>query len=352
MQAHPAADLFPMLPDEELRLLAVDIKKNGLRLPVVTIEDGGARMVLDGRNRYRACAMAGIEPTFMAFAGDDPFAFVVSANLHRRHMSTSQRAMVADEIARLKNGVRKSPVPNGTGDTTRDEAADLMKVSSRLVARARRVKTQCVPELVAAVIAGAITVNAAHDVAGLPEEEQRHVLAAGAAGARVSRARRSQGLPARRVFLHEGVAAKEVRAGVVRVKPITDEPIAKGGGRARSEDNHEAVRKLTEQGFTLTDIIERTGLKKSFVHHARHLIRKPTSILAGITQDAEVFAESLESRASNFDVRWAGAHESEREALIEALRACRTAARKLINRLNKEANGETNEARVCEDQAQ
>jgi ParB-like chromosome segregation protein Spo0J len=57
---HPIADLFPMMTDEELANLAADIKANGLIHPIVVDKDG---VLLDGRNRDRACEIAGIEPS-------------------------------------------------------------------------------------------------------------------------------------------------------------------------------------------------------------------------------------------------------------------------------------------------
>jgi hypothetical protein len=68
MECHPLADLFPMMPDADLALLAEDIKANGLFDPIVTFEG----QILDGRNRPKACQMAGVDPVFKAFEGDDP----------------------------------------------------------------------------------------------------------------------------------------------------------------------------------------------------------------------------------------------------------------------------------------
>src|SRR5262245_62039527 len=95
---HPAANLFPMLPDDELRALAEDIRANGLQQPVVMF---GAQL-LDGRNRWRACEIAGVEPRLRDWNGDDPIAYVVSLNLKRRHLDESQRAMVAGRVANLR----------------------------------------------------------------------------------------------------------------------------------------------------------------------------------------------------------------------------------------------------------
>ena len=87
---HPIADLFPMMTDEELANLAADIKANGLIHPIVVDKDG---LVIDGRNRARACEIAGIEPATVLFKGDDPRAYIIASNIARRHMSKGQQAM-------------------------------------------------------------------------------------------------------------------------------------------------------------------------------------------------------------------------------------------------------------------
>src|SRR5690606_8223741 len=104
MQAHPLAELFPTLPDAEIRELADDICTFGQRVPIVLL-DG---QVLDGRNRLAACKVAEIEPVFEDYQGDDPLGFVLSHNLHRRHLSESQRAMVAARLVDWDIGVNQS----------------------------------------------------------------------------------------------------------------------------------------------------------------------------------------------------------------------------------------------------
>ena len=87
---HPLCTLFPRLTGAEFNALREDIKSNGLRHPIV-LHDG---MILDGGNRYRACIEAGVEPEFSVFGGGNLVSFVLSANLHRRHMSAGQQAAI------------------------------------------------------------------------------------------------------------------------------------------------------------------------------------------------------------------------------------------------------------------
>lgn len=88
LRVHPAAEVFPMLSDEELGELADDIRANGLHQPIVLDIDG---LVIDGRNRLSACNLAGVEPRFEEYDGD-PIAYIWGANVHRRHMNKGQEA--------------------------------------------------------------------------------------------------------------------------------------------------------------------------------------------------------------------------------------------------------------------
>ena len=101
-ELHPLCTLFPRLGAAEFAALVADIKANGLREPI-TLHDG---MILDGGNRYRACIEAGIEPTFREFDGGNIVSFVLSANLHRRHMTAGQQAAI---VASAQDWARAQP---------------------------------------------------------------------------------------------------------------------------------------------------------------------------------------------------------------------------------------------------
>lgn len=93
-EPHPTAALFPMLPPDELQEMAEDIKANGQQLPILI----KGNQIIDGRNRLAACQLAQVPPVFEDFNGVDPDAFIVSANINRRHMTKGQRAMALATI--------------------------------------------------------------------------------------------------------------------------------------------------------------------------------------------------------------------------------------------------------------
>ncbi len=91
MEFHEVAELLPMMAEAELHELAVDIKQHGQREPITTWQG----KIIDGRNRYRACAQAGVDPVFTDWSGKGSLiAFVVSENVKRRHLSSTQRAVI------------------------------------------------------------------------------------------------------------------------------------------------------------------------------------------------------------------------------------------------------------------
>jgi ParB-like chromosome segregation protein Spo0J len=178
---HPAAAAFPLVSDAELAELAADIKANGLREPLCVWDAGGKWVLLDGRNRLRACLAAGVAPHHRVVDTKDPIGFVVSANLRRRHLSPSQLAVLADELAQLRHGTnqhKKQDAPIGASSLTQDQAADLVGASRRNTQRAREVREKGAPELLEAVKRGEVSLNAASQAVKLmPPEKQRAAVA-------------------------------------------------------------------------------------------------------------------------------------------------------------------------------
>lgn len=200
---HPLANLFPLIEGKAFDDLVEDIRINGL-LERIVIYEG---MILDGRNRYRAGIAAGrIDVDAPAHNGigmqqwcilylpefeGDPLSWVLSKNLHRRHLDESQRSMVASKLETLGHGGRRREAPLDPEDQDanlhlevpepvqidRKTAADMLNVSPRSVASAKKVIEQGAPELVAEVEQGRLAVSVAEKIAALPRARQTEIMA-------------------------------------------------------------------------------------------------------------------------------------------------------------------------------
>lgn len=190
LESHPAATIFPM-DEEHLADLAEDIKHNGQYVPIELLEG----RVIDGRRRLAACEIAGVPPKTRDVAIDDPVAYVLSLNLHRRHLTPSQLAMVGararalydaqakarqveaggDKKSANRSVVENLPQPIEDSSRARDAAGKAVGVSGKSIDFATRVLTSGTPELVKAVDEGRIAVSTAAVHAADPPEVQREV---------------------------------------------------------------------------------------------------------------------------------------------------------------------------------
>ncbi len=165
LRPHPLAEYFTMLPDSELQKLADDIKANGLRQNIVVYEG----QILDGRNRYAACQIAGvpIENFIIQYEGSDPIGFVISANLIRRHLKVGARALIAAELATATVGGDHSM--NSTNGVPVGQVAKQMNVGTTSVTTARAIK-KADPAVAADVKAGKISLNEGAKRAGVAKK--------------------------------------------------------------------------------------------------------------------------------------------------------------------------------------
>jgi hypothetical protein len=186
VKVHPAADLFPMMPNAELGELVDDLAKNGLRSPIVfwtpdrdafldrkLVPKKGEIYLLDGRNRLAALAqrldlaapdgqdsleeyVTGPErPTRSGYpeyftilgGGVDPYDYVVSANLRRRHLTGKQKRELIAKL--LKANPEKSDrsvaklvgaSPTTAGDVRHEleQAGDVSKLDTRIDTAGRK----------------------------------------------------------------------------------------------------------------------------------------------------------------------------------------------------------------------
>lgn len=171
LEAHPAAAMFPMMPADELQALSADIGAHGLVEPVVLFEG----KILDGRNRVKACELAGVRVDTVAWVPQDdrtPVEFVISSNLYRRHLSTSQRAIIAatdvlpklEAEAKAKQGQRTDlNIGQKVDQSSREpraseQAAELLGTNRQYVSDAKKI-ADIAPDLVDEIKSGELTIR-------------------------------------------------------------------------------------------------------------------------------------------------------------------------------------------------
>lgn len=154
MKPHPAAEIFPLMTGEAFDALVEDIREHG-QLEAIVVINGE---ILDGRNRYRACQQLGIEPLITDHAGcSDPEGYVISKNLHRRHLNESQRAMVAARLANIPTGFNYQKREGG--EISLAKAAEMLNVGRSTAVYAKKVLREGSPEEIAACDRGEASVN-------------------------------------------------------------------------------------------------------------------------------------------------------------------------------------------------
>ncbi len=199
MQAHPTANLFPMMNDDEYAALVADIHQHGQREPIWLL-DG---QILDGRNRWQACRDLGIQAITREYTGatDMPslINFVVSLNLKRRHLTSSQLAVVAmdiekalaEEAAKQKREAgRLAAMAQHNGGVYQKvdkpidalgEAAAIVGTNRQYVSDAKRIAQQA-PDLLEGLRSGTISLPEAKKLVAIPEEDRAVVIGQVASG--------------------------------------------------------------------------------------------------------------------------------------------------------------------------
>lgn len=179
---HPAADLFPMIADEDFSGLCESVAAHGLEQKIVLTHDN---RLLDGRNRLKACFLTGKTPSFERKSeqhSDDYVELALRLNLERRHLTAGQRAALAVDIERVyaeqaKERQREAgeqygrggkvmakmpqainpPEPQHTAPKARDLAAEKVQVAARYVQDAKRIKDEA-PDVFEQVKSGELNI--------------------------------------------------------------------------------------------------------------------------------------------------------------------------------------------------
>lgn len=169
LKQHPLSAAFPSMPEAEIEALSMDIEKHGQREPGVTL-DG---MILDGWHRYLACHRAGKEFVSTEFVGDDPVSFVISRNLHRRHLTASQRAGCVVAALNWKPVGRPTEKGDAAAELSSKQLAEKAEVSERTIERAKSAHKAGLGE---DVRSGRVTAERAAEIAKLPKAKREKAL--------------------------------------------------------------------------------------------------------------------------------------------------------------------------------
>lgn len=161
---HPASNIFPPIPKDELELLAEDIKTNGLEEPI-TLYHG---KILDGRARYQACQMSKIDPVFVEWEpkkphmtikggkGYFPHTYVITKNLFRRHLTSQQRAVLSLKLlpqlekeakARMRAGKKTKPSQKIAQGKATEQAAKLCHTNRQYVSAVKKIQEKAPKKL-------------------------------------------------------------------------------------------------------------------------------------------------------------------------------------------------------------
>jgi N6-adenosine-specific RNA methylase IME4 len=182
LEYHPIANIFPLMAGDDYAALVADIAEHGQHEPIWLHPDG---RIIDGRNRYRACCDLGVVPEYRTWDGNGSLvAFIVSLNLHRRHLTSSQRAVIALDVlpmleeearARMVTGVAADPVQRVEQGRSVHQAAAMTGTNHQYVSDAKRI-AQTAPDLLENIRSGETTITAAkREIKERRREERREV---------------------------------------------------------------------------------------------------------------------------------------------------------------------------------
>lgn len=186
----------PLTPEEH-DALERSLLAEGCRDALVLWGD----MLVDGHNRYGICRKHGIpfqtvqNPRFQSI--EDVHLWMIDQHLGRRSVSDFQRGVLAlrkkDILAArvqaaspavaapeaVASGAAPTAVPPPDPLHSREAIARAARISSTTVSQIEKIQKTAAPELVAAVKAGEVSINAAAAVASLPVDEQVAAVAGG-----------------------------------------------------------------------------------------------------------------------------------------------------------------------------
>ena len=176
MKLHKYCALLPRMMADEYQILKADIKAHGLLEPIVAYEDS----ILDGRHRYNICEELAVQPAYVQFESlsynGSPLDFVISKH-QRRNLTPDQKAVLADKIANIKNGLHM--LLTNEKQLSLSEALIATGASKGQVGKLRKIKKDN-PRVIERIESGETSINIEYQ---RTLTKQRHVVTVAKQGA-------------------------------------------------------------------------------------------------------------------------------------------------------------------------
>lgn len=269
LEFHPLANLFPLIEGQAFADLVADVKANGL-LDRIVILDG---QILDGRNRYRAAVAAGLiaedyelpsgywgvaEFAFSLYRIEDrgdPLTWVMSKNLHRRHLDESQRSAVAARLETLTHGGDRHG-QDASLQFTRADISKIVNVSPRSIASSKKVLNEGSPELFNAIETGRVKASVAEKLLSLPREKQIEAVTSLDAKRLPTIAKQAmRELTEKRLADKQKALPTRFYGVILADPPWRFEPYSRDTGMDRAADNHYPTQDTAEiKGLPISSI--------------------------------------------------------------------------------------------------
>ncbi len=245
-KAHPAAELFPMLSDEALEPIVDSMRIIGFDTDTPILRYRGA--ILDGRNRLRAAAIAGVEPIFRDVPDSiDPYEESWRLNGMRRDLTPGLRAAITAKIT----------IGSVRWQMERDVRQNAANAARAEKARGNQHASKTRPE------------NSPPSFDGAPKDETRSATAATlAAKAGVSRPTMERALKLARTD------PEKLDATIRGEKPARKKPNPRVDHDARNAD----VLRLMGEGLTNVEIGSKLKIHSHSVSKSRNMM--------GVTENA------------------------------------------------------------------
>lgn len=151
---HWAAKLFLQLSGSEYEEFKADIEKRGVLQPILV----KGNVLLDGRNRLRACTELGIEPPIEQYQGNDEVAEIFARNILRRHLTRDQRVAILAKLLgpklsenakiRMESGVTVKPTQGGRVDKLLATEAKVGTYKAREALTVRKHRPEILDEVI------------------------------------------------------------------------------------------------------------------------------------------------------------------------------------------------------------